>query len=295
MFCFGDEEVRAFERARFDTEGMSERRPELDGVVYLLCLEPGAPPAPDESPFETVLNTVIQAAQPAPSIMHVELILPPTPDCADGGFGTYLGTTANWSRSFGDPRSFYLGRTASSWRAVPVVAPNAAGEVRDECAKHLLTPYSLGRYACAVPPMRAMAGALSDRVGAPAHCATLAARVLRRALPTLALPHASAWFGPATLFLELSSASRRAAARARLHAGAQRVRGDGEEAQEDAAMTALLHGDDDAVRALDHDACVMGLHRLTMRALEDGLDDVALRIVQKQLAVALLRASVVRG
>jgi hypothetical protein len=294
MFEFCDEQVRAVERAAIDTDGMSDRRPDLDGVVYLLCLEPGAQPAAGTSAFETLLNSVIEAMQPAPSVLHAELCLPPTSDRMDMNFATYLGSTANWGRSFGDPRAFYLGNTASSWRAVPIVAHDAARAVRDECGKHVLTPYSLARYACAVPPLRSVAGLLPDSVGAPAHCATLAARVLRRALPSVGLAHSSGWYGPASLFLDVSSESRRATAHARLHAGAQLVRADGEEAEEVSAIAALLQGDDDAVRALDDAACTMALYHLTMRSLEAGLDDVGRRIVQKQLACALLRVSVVR-
>ena len=294
MFDFCENQLRAVERAAINTDGMSDRRPDLDNVVYLLFLEPGAPPAEGTTALETILNSVVETMQPAPSMLHVELCLPPTAERADMNFGTYIGERANWGRAFGNPRSFYLGNTPSSWRAVPLVAPEAAREVREECGRHVLTAYSLGRYVCAVPPLRAIAGLLPDRVGAPAHCATLAARVLRRALPSVCLAHSDAWYGPASLFLDVSSETRRAKAHARLHAGAQLVRADGEEAEEVGAIAALLQGDDDDVRALTDTACTMALHHLTMRSLEAGLDDVARRIVQKQLACALLRVSVVR-
>jgi hypothetical protein len=73
------------------------------------------------------------------------------------------------------------------------------------------------------------------------------------------------------------------------------VRADVDVESEALGQRVLLHGSDDELRALDADAVALGLHALAMRALEDGLDDVARRLVQKQLAAGLVRVSVVRG
>eukprot|EP00966_Prymnesium_polylepis_P117425 2713991-Prymnesium_polylepis.1 len=50
--------------------------------------------------------------------------------------------------------------------------------------------------------LRGLSCLLSDKPRSPAHCATLTARVLRRAIKDR-LKHPSAWYGPATLFAEL--------------------------------------------------------------------------------------------
>ena len=68
-----------------------------------------------------------------------------------------------------------------------------------------------------------------------------------------------------------------------------------EDEDETRAMHTLLHDSDVLIQALSEESCILALHRLTMRSLEQGLDDVAKRISQKQLATALLRYSVARN
>jgi hypothetical protein len=59
------------------------------------------------------------------------------------------------------------------------------------------------------------------------------------------------------------------------------------------ALHVLLNENDDAVAALTTDACERAIRALTLRSVEFGLDEVGRRLVQKQLATALLRFSVV--
>ena len=164
---------------------------ELDSVVYLLCLEGSTEPDPNWSGAEVFIDKLVQLAQPAPSITHCELVIPPCEKGDDMHFATYLGAQAGWGRSFSGQRSFYLGRNAALWRAVPIACANAASKLRTECFKHEATPYSIARYVCSAPPLRAFAGMLSDAVGSSAHCATLSARVLKRTLNEVAPVHSS--------------------------------------------------------------------------------------------------------
>lgn len=271
----------------------SHAHADSESTVFLMCLEPGAKPAPGSTAFERGINAVVEAMQPSPGILHVELCFAPD-GSGNANFATYLGNCAGWGKSFGNQRSFYLGNNASSWRAVPVVARGASERVRQECGHHISTCYSISRYLTSVPPFRALAGLLPDNVGSPAHCATLSARILKRAVPQIELRHPSAWYSPATLFLELDSESARLAAREELAQTTQAVRARVEEEEEADAMHSLLKGSDDEVAALTTEACSRAVHALATRAIDEGLDETTRRLVQRQLATALLRSAVVR-
>ena len=270
-------------------------RSELDSVVYVLALEGSSTPDPAWGFFERVLDGVVQAMQPAPSITHVELLFAPNERRNDLHFATYLGAKAGWGASFGGQRGFYLGHNASNWKAIPVVARDANRLLRTECGNHVNTPYSIGKYVCAIPPLRALAGLFSDAPLAPAHCATLTARCVRAALPSVGLKRASTWYGPSTLVLELDSEAQRQSFHDELVGGNRFGRPPVDDVDGDLATLRLLHGTDDEIRALGEDACARAIQKLTARALEPGLDDVGRRIVQKQLAVSLLRYSVSRN
>ena len=265
----------------------------LDSVVFLLCLE-GSPDAdPEWSGTEIFIDKLVQLAQPSPAITHCELVLPPSCSEDDMHFATYLGLKAGFGKSFGGQRSFYLGRNAALWRAVPISCANAARRLRKECEMHEATPYSIARYLCSAPPLRALAGLLPDAVGSPAHCATLTARVLKRALPEIAPRHASAWYGPSTLFLESQQGEIQEKSTQFMTESQSMLSLDEQEA-ETRALHVLLNERDEAVCSLSDDDCQCAIRSLTQRALEPGLDEVARRLVQKQLATALLRYSIAK-
>jgi hypothetical protein len=269
---------------------------ELRNVAYVLALEGSSTPNPEWGFWEKALDALVQTAQPSPSITHIELCLAPNGRRDDMHFATYLGAKAGWGASFGGQKDFYLGHNSSQWRAVPVVAADASTRLRIECGKHVDTPYSLAKYICGVPPFRAFASFLGEQPMTSAHCGILTARCLKRGLVELGIRHAPSWFGPSSLFLELDSERNRATFHQKLVDSDCTVRATVEDELETRAMHTLLNGsDDDIVNNLDDDACTMAIHRLTIRALEHGLDDVARRIVQKQLATALLRHSVCRN
>lgn len=306
MLGFSQAQLRAIEQAEIaegvesagldDGERASGSR--HNPVVYLLALEGSSTPDPSWSFSEKALDSIVQFCQPTPAITHVELFVPKNSAYEDPNFSTYLGCRAGWGRSFGGQRSFYLGRNASLWRAVPVACVDASDRVRAEAVAHEGTPYSLPRYVAAVPPFRALAGMLPEGVGAPAHCATLAARVLQRALPEVAPKHASPWYGPSTLFLELESKSAMAATRRYVETSAflsSDVAGASCSAYEETrALHSILGGSDEEVAALTDAQAKRAVALLTERASRPDLDPTARRIAQRQLATALLRGSIVR-
>ena len=249
-------------------------------------------------------------------LTHVELVIPPNDPSSSGSpasnddearmnFATYLGKRADWGSQFGDPEEFYLGKNFDAWRATPVLAWDAANRLRDECeTHHVKTPYAawfrLYNYPFSVPPLRSLAWTLDDAPKTPAHCATLSARILRRALPETELPMSSAWYGPSTLFLELASERRmRAYQRQILDYDQSRSL---PEVEEDAAAAergerTLLYGSDLEVYRLGQHECHLGTEgvaRKAINAVVEG-DATMARMWQKNLAKALMRWTQLRG
>ncbi len=216
---------------------------------------------------------------------HVELVVP----CAPGSgaalnFATYIGDRSGWRTDERDNRAYYFGANANHWRAIPVFGAQAARRVRAACNGSEGVEYSMLRYASAASCFRGAAGLLPDGPRAPAHCATLTARMLKTAIAAVRRP--SAWYGPASLFAELSEALRSrevvpSALPPRALLGEQR----------------LLGGGDAEVRAMQEAELLEAIHALTLKVVveEQQGDDVSRRIHQKRLANGLLRWSVNRA
>jgi len=254
----------------------------MDDVVFALFLECREDATPGASTAENALATLIKILQPMPSMAHVELLIADSK--GDPHFATYLGRKAGWGASFGEnPADFYMNVNAGLWRAVPVASKNAAAKVRSESGWHVDTPYSIARYACSVPPLRSLAGFLNDGVGDPAHCAALTARCLKRAMGSSPITRSAVWYGPSTLWIELTSQNNKP-----VH----------DHYENTASESTLLHtetllrGSDDAIRLLDKSEKSDALLHLTNRSLDAarGSDAVGVKLAQKQLATALLRS-----
>ena len=263
-------------------------------LVYLLALEADEP-SPNWTLAERVLDWLVQTFQPSPVMTHIEILIPPESDEVEskGGvhFATYVGHTSGWETHFKNSAAFYLGSNAPSWRAIPVCLPEAAGRLRAECNKHVGTEYSLGRYLLAVPPGRTLACGASDAPGVPAHCASLTARCLARAFPGI-LPQASAYYGPSSLFIEMSKTSRMRRYAETLQEEAT-VWATVEEEETDKWINVLLRGSNESVADLTHGQCAKAVKKLTIKAINASASgDAALRrVVEKQLATLLVRWS----
>ena len=137
----------------------------------------------------------------------------------------------------------------------------------------------------------AMLANLDDSIGAPAHCATLTARVLRNG--GLPLKHVSAWYSPTTLYLE---AEERAASVV-IESGSEKGSGVDEELAQ--ATDALLRGplETATVTTIGDEMCSKIIENLVERvvgAIQSG-DAVSQRLSQQQLANAVLRCGLLRG
>ena len=260
----------------------------MDDVVFALFLDCRADATPGASTAENALATLIRLMQPMPSMAHVELLIADSK--GDPHFATYIGRTAGWGASFGEnPAEFYMNLNAGLWRAVPIVSKNAAAKVRSEIGWHVDTPYSLARYVCSVPPLRSFAGLLSDDVGDPAHCAALTARCLKRAMGSSSNPikKSPVWYGPSTLWLQLTHHNDN---HHNHHNQTSHVHGAPESTL--VYTETLLHGRNEAIRELSKAEKNEAILHMANRALHAarGSDSVGVKLVQKQLATALLRS-----
>ena len=247
---------------------------EVDGplppMVVLMVMKADAT-SKDATWGEALIDRGVQFGQPYPAATHVELWVgdQPRDKPEDNHYSTYLGAAdgALWTSGMTDSQKFYANR---AWSAVPIFSANAEQRVRAECNLHCGTPYPtaafLWQYPWSIWPLRAFSGFVDDRISAPAHCAALSARILRTALPEIALPQPSHWYGPSSLYLELSSPDRmeRALARER-----PVVRSQAEEEHDEERVEALtLHSDDEvaAMSAMDARQAVRALAVQVLRA-----------------------------
>lgn len=262
-------------------------------TVYLLGLE-SHEADPSWSYARHALDSLIRHFQPNPVLTHIELFMAPRTRGEETHFSTYLGHAAGWGSSFGDGAEFYLGRIhVGAWRAIPVQAKRIERHLRHACGFSIKAPYSLTRYAFSVPPGRALASILSDGPQSPAHCAGLSARLLKESSPELDIPHSSPWYSPSTLYIEFSSQPRMQIYATRQHE-MEHTRSIVEEEEAAGAVETLLRGSDTAVAQQSHRLSLLGVSELTKSAIYQraaGTDGVRERILEKQLARALLRFS----
>jgi hypothetical protein len=247
---------------------------------------------------EALVDRTVQIGQPYPAVTHVELWIGDQPGDKheDNHFSTYLGTKrgALWTSGLTDSKKFY---SSAAWSAVPLVATDVERRVRAECNLHSGTPYPpaalLWQYPMSIWPLRAFSGLMDDRINAPAHCAALSARILRSALPEVDLPQPSHWYGPSSLYLELSKPERMEQALAALRPV---VRAKVEEERDEALADALtLHSDEEVV-GMSRDDARQALLALSVQVLRAGsrqggveVDQDAFREAQERYARGLTR------
>jgi hypothetical protein len=271
-----------------------------DDVVYVLFLEPRTRPDPDAHLGEKLIENALHSFQSNPVLYHCELLITPRVDADPASddathihHATYLGQESAWQPP-SKSTSFYLMQNANRWRAVPVFAPGAAARVRRECNQQLHTPYSVARYLTSAAPLRALAPLLSDARGAPAHCATLTARVLKRSIgEEVALEHPSAYYGPTSLYADVA----RDAARKAGDVGAIAL----PLVDDDVvlAIEALLRGSmtPETIDGVGDALCEKAVRQLALRCANAyvGGDEVSQVLAERHLATALLRWTSLRG
>lgn len=261
-------------------------------VVYALFLEPNNKRKCKFSSWDSILETAIETFQPNPALMHCELLVPPVPsDDERISFATYIGRKSAWQTDKMDSLNYYLIENIDRWRAVPIFELNAANRVRRECDNEIGVEYSMVRYLTAFAPLRWTSKILTDTRRSPAHCATLVARVLKNsAVHELARPTAS--YGPSLLYNELiATATQKACS-----VGSAYCNRVSEKVEADLDM--LLRGvmSSETIAEIGDEGCKEVVKALTSRTCSALLESEASmqRMLQKQLATALLRWSILR-
>ena len=294
LMKFRTTEIHDILKAHASTgEQAEDTGPPTCDVVYALFLESAQETDERWSTLECAINKAVRYFQPSPALAHCELLLPPVP--AEEGlrtqFATYFGRQSAWQTDKIDGYNYYLVENAGRWRAVPIFQANAGAMLRNEADMELGVHYSLARYLSAVPPGRWLANFVADKRRSPAHCATLTARVLRNSSVYTPI-HTSAWYGPSTLYHELSNVATWKAERM------------GAASWEGMPLTTATHVESllrgvmapDTVHSVGETGCLEAVRALTMRACNALVqsDDVSQRLTQQQLATALLRWVVLR-
>ena len=103
-------------------------------VAFALFLEPRADPDPRWTALEQAIDVAVRIFQPAPTLTHCELLIPPIPTDEGGrtNFATYYGKTSGWQTDRRDGYNYYLLDNSNRWRAVPIFSTNAAALIRNE-------------------------------------------------------------------------------------------------------------------------------------------------------------------
>ncbi len=258
-------------------------------VVFALFLEPHEPPPGSGPPslLDRIVSFVVENLQPSPVMTHVELVVPCRLNSSvPVSFATYIGSVSDWQSSRKNNEFYYLTNNANQWRAVPVFGKAAARLVREACDDSVGIKYSLLRYATASKMLRGLAGMMADKTRSPGHCATLTARILRRAIGDR-LKHPSAWYGPATLFAELSEdlQQKQVAPETTLMSP-----------ETASAVDSVLRHSSEDLFSLSDESWMSAIRALTLKtaSAETYGDSAMQKLTQKQLATALLRWSVIR-
>tara|TARA_X000001036_G_scaffold248398_1_gene231495 strand:- start:243 stop:1226 length:984 start_codon:yes stop_codon:yes gene_type:complete len=229
----------------------------------------------------TCVDVGVQSiGQPNPAITHCELWMADKNEGDMNHFSTYLGAKgadgklcgAQWTDNMGSSERFYRNK---SWAAIPIYAVDAERRLRNECDMHVATPYptawTLYDYPWSVWPFRAMSGLFkSDTTHAPAHCATLSARILRKAFPEIVLRHDSHWYGPSSLYLELATPHQMERS---LQLQRQTVRSQVEQEEEDELLDGLLTSSNDELAEMDEDDARAAVSTAAVKVLETGSGD----------------------
>jgi hypothetical protein len=261
-------------------------------VVYVVALDDSIPPDPTWSTLHRWVDGAVKTLQPKPVKVHCELFIPPSEEGQCCHFSTYLGAdgadfTSAW-REEANFRYYIDGPQTGHWHAVPVYGGRGfARSVRALASTARHAPYSIGRYVCSSPPLRVFSDALPDGIHAPAHCATLCARILKRCMPqTSTLGHSSAWYGPSTLFEELTTPQRMAAQAEAWSPTTERTTLD-----QTQALATLLRGRAVDCCGLTDAQCSGATTALAQKLMAERRSGNDTSSLQRELAVALFRWS----
>lgn len=178
-------------------------------IAFVLFLEPPEHTDPNMTTGEHVIDNLIQTFSEKPTMVHVEVVLPPFSRMGHQRnhihFATYLGSHADYQNQY-DAISgvdFYLIRHGQRWRCLPVFGENAVESLKRACDANVGSPYSLFMYPTSCQLFRKYSWIWSDAPRHKGHCATITARVLRQAGIECGVVKASPWYSPSSLYASI--------------------------------------------------------------------------------------------
>ena len=133
-----------------------------------------------------------------------------------------------------------------------------------------------------------MANLVPDGVRDPAHCATLTARVIKKGIGNI-LKHASAWYGPSSLYIELCKHLKSTSTTSDFAYNSSVI-----DSSHLNATRILRQKDDDLLQMSTEDV-VDAIRALTQKTIQSLDDDELSVVTQKHLANALFRWSTAIG
>lgn len=183
-------------------------------VVYLAFHEASQKDATPKAVTSRMFNWMVSAFQPTlpcGTIWHTELWIP-SESGAIVPFATYWGERSGWqslSASKGllsreaveSNRKYYLNHVGNHWLVIPIRRPMLARRAAELANQACGVPYSYKRYLTASAWGKWAVCCVSATLRAPAHCATLAARVLQRATAWEFLSSSTESYSPVQLYL----------------------------------------------------------------------------------------------
>ena len=270
----------------------------LGDIAFVMFLEPPEHTDPNMTFGERVIDDLIQMFSQKPTMVHVEVIIPPFVDSKSSKvhFATYMGSHASYQNEYDSVNGvdFYLIRHGHRWRCLPVFGKSAVAEIRRACDANVGSPYSLLKYPTSSHYFRKYSWIWKDKPMASGHCATLTARVLRQAGVQCGLAHSPPWYSPSSLYSAIQSDIQ-----TRLSSHLDTEFNELKPADEEecaASIETILRGPLSArsLQELGHVKCVQAIRQLTHRVVGYSIDDVnqeERHVAERELGDAILKWS----
>eukprot|EP00918_Siedleckia_nematoides_P040289 GHVU01087424.1.p1 GENE.GHVU01087424.1~~GHVU01087424.1.p1 ORF type:complete len:315 (-),score=35.25 GHVU01087424.1:30-974(-) len=176
-----------------------------DDIAFAIFLEPPDSQTSESTTLvERTVEKLIEAFSQKPTMVHVELVLPPflNRNSTEVQFATYMGATAAFQTDVVSGIDFYLIKNGQRWRCLPVFGKHLVSKLRAACVSNVGARYSLVKYPTSSHIFRKYSWIWADGPGYSGHCATITARVLQAA-QVKAVFERPPWYSPSSLFLAL--------------------------------------------------------------------------------------------
>jgi hypothetical protein len=282
------------------SEGEDGDALKLGEFAFVLFLEPSeeADSNSNSTIGERMVTKAIKFFSQKPTLMHVEIIIPPFVDETSEKvhFATYLGSSADYQNQVDKISAvdFYLIKHGRQWRCLPIFGRDAVQKLIESCDRNVGSPYSLMKYPTSSHLFRNLSWVWKEGPGRSGHCATITTRVLQEAGIKCGLDHPPCWYSPSSLYSSISNDIYSRVCSSTIPA----IKGlspcdEKEENECEESIESILRGRLSAqtMAELGHAKCVRAINKLTMNVLEAHRRGVAANAhtEEKELADALLK------